>query len=491
MHFMFVYPNTAKTKHPQMGLLTLGSYLMEQGVDASICDLSFSEEAKYTQNTLLHLQKHKPDVVAISLRTLEFEQSKDMLREIRKQHPNTLLIAGGPHPTYSPDEVAPYVDYGIIGDGEDPCLDIATLLAAGHSTKIAELPNLFYNQDDVLIVNPNRPLFDISKSPLPKYELFDERHYVDHCFLRLVPGATVCGVFEGSRGCPYKCTYCSNSTLMEMNRDGGKWRREKSGVQIRKEIDHFKSLYGMDMIYFIDEVIMTSDRRTAELQESLQDLQTRFIFMERPELIREERVKHMKAAGAYSCSIGIESGGEEFRKLLLKRNMPDKKIRESYDLMHKHDIRTHAFIMMGMPDQDESVMQESIRLLQEIQPSSAQATTFYPLPATELYNLALEKNLFDPKVRPSNYYSLSSLDFSDAHKQKIQMYANMVNLEMWRDTPIRNFTVWLCIHIPALFPLVDRYMNSPTGYIRYLSIRKMTAKQFLAKIWEKITARGD
>jgi anaerobic magnesium-protoporphyrin IX monomethyl ester cyclase len=488
MHFMLVYPNTSKTRHPQSGLLTLGSYLIEQGVDSSICDLTFTEEERYSQETLGYIQKHKPDIIGVSLRTLEFDQSRKMLQEIRRQHPDILLVAGGPHPTYAPKEVASYVDYGVIGDGEEACLDMARLVAEGRRELIADLPNLFSLQNGELVSNPARPLFNLANSPMPRFELFDERHYTDHCFLRLVPDAKVCGVFEGSRGCPYTCTYCSNSSLMEMSRDAGKWRREKKPQQLRGEIDHFKSLYGLDMIYFVDEVIMTSDGRTQELKENLHSLKTPFVFMERPELIRESRVRDMKEAGAYSCSIGIESGGEEFRKSLLKRNMPDKKIKESYELMHKVGIRTHAFIMMGMPDQDDSVMQESIKLLQEIQPHSAQATTFYPLPATELYNLALERGLFDPTVRPSNYYTLSSLRFSLPHKRKIQMYAQMVNLELWRKTPIRRLTVWLCVRIPALFPLVDRYMNSPTGYVRYRSIRNMTAKQFIAKLWEKIAA---
>ena len=101
--------------------------------------------------------------------------------------------------------------------------------------------------------------------------------------------------------------------------------------------------------------------------------------------------------------------------------MPDEKIRKSYRLMQENGIRTHAFIMMGLPDQGESVMQESVKLLQEMQPDSAQATTFFPLPATELYDLVMEKKLFDPDACPPNYYSLSTLEFSDAHKKKIKM----------------------------------------------------------------------
>ncbi|MBF0181110.1 MAG: B12-binding domain-containing radical SAM protein [Magnetococcales bacterium] len=465
----------------------MGSYLMHHGVDVALCDLTFTEPGRYLDVTLNAIEANRPDVVGFSVRTLEFPVAREIMRAVRRRHPHLFLIAGGPHATFVPEEVAPLVDFGVAGDGEQSCLEIVQALANGQREAIAQIPNLFFQHEEHLIRNPLRPLFDLAQAPLPRYELFDERHYIDHCFLRLVPGARVCGVFEGSRGCPYQCTYCSNATLMELNKSGGKWRREKHPLQLRREIDHFKSAYGLEMIYFVDEVMMTSDARTTDLREHLADLKTRFVFMERPELIRPSRVQDMQAAGAYSCSIGIESGDEEFRRQLLKRQMPDQKILESFRLMQQHGIRTHAFIMMGLPGQTESVMQESIRLLQTIQPSTAQATTFFPLPGTELYELAREQNLLDPDAHPDNYYALSALAYPVAFKQRIKMYADMVNQELWRNTRMRNGTVWLCTRMPFLYPIVSWYMTSPGGYVRYRSIRAMTFRQFCLKVLEKLT----
>ncbi|MBF0435228.1 MAG: B12-binding domain-containing radical SAM protein [Magnetococcales bacterium] len=487
MRFLFIYPNVTRPKTPQMGILALGSYLMHHGVDVRVCDLTLHETDQWVDRVLRDVEHWQPDIVGLSVRTLEFSSALPILEALRKQNGNRLLVAGGPHATFVPHELAPYVDYGVIGDGEEACLALAHAMAQGRPERIRDLPNIFFQQSDELIKNPVGPLFDLALAPDPCYALFDERHYTQHCFLRLVPAAQVCGVFEGSRGCPYLCTYCSNAALMEINKGGGKWRREKSGLQLRREMELFRSQYGMDMAYFVDEVVMTSDKRTAELRDCLQDAKTPFVFMERPELIRENRVRDLKEAGAYSCSIGIESGDEGFRRQILKRNMPDQKILDSYRMMQAHGIRTHAFIMMGMPEQSEGVMRASVRLLQTIQPDSAQATTFYPLPATELYDKVVEMGIFDPNVRPSNYYSLSALNYTPAHKDRIAMYADMVNLELWRRSWIRDFTVQICILMPSLFGLVRWYMMSPRGYARYQSIRSMSPKQFFMKVWEKLS----
>ncbi|HAT49654.1 MAG: B12-binding domain-containing radical SAM protein [Nitrospirae bacterium] len=488
MRFMFVYPNITRPKTPQMGILALGSHLLHHGVDVRVCDLTFHEAGQWAGYVMAEMERWQPDIIGISLRTLEFSATLPVLEALRKNKGNRLLLAGGPHATFVPQELAPLVDYGVMGDGEDACLAVARAMAQGAPERIRDLPNIFFQYGSELVKNPVGPLFDLSNSPAPRYELFDARHYTQHCFLRLVPQAGVCGVFEGSRGCPYLCTYCSNSALMDLSKGAGKWRREKSGSQLRREMDLFRSAYGMDMMYLVDEVVMTTDHRTDELREHLHDLKTPFVFMERPELIRENRVRDLKEAGAYSCSIGIESGNEAFRRTILKRNMPDQKILDSYRLMQQHGIRTHAFVMMGMPEQSELVMRDSIRLLQTIQPDSAQATTFYPLPATELYTKVLAMDLFDPKIRPSNYYSLSSLNYPLSHKRKIAMYADMVNLELWRDSPVRRLAVRICMILPRVFGLVRWYMTSPRGYVRYQSIRRMSAKQFLGKIWEKLTS---
>jgi radical SAM superfamily enzyme YgiQ (UPF0313 family) len=423
MSFMFVYPNVAKSHTPQIGLLTLASHLLDNGFDAFICDLTLDNQSYYLNHVLSEIEKKKPEIVGFGVRSMEFPTTRMLLCEIRKRYKDILLVAGGPQATHSPDETAPYVDFGVIGDGEDPCLEIARAVADGKRESIESLPNVFFMKNGEIIKNPIGPMFDLTQSPMSRYELFDERHYTHHSFLDIVPNSSVCGVFEGSRGCPYRCTYCSNTALMDLNKGNGKWRREKPAPQLRKEIDDFKSRYDMDMMYFVDEVIMTTDARTQELMENLEDLKVPFVFMERPELIRETRVKHMKAAGAYSCSIGVESAGEEFREKLLLRNTPDEKIKKSYKMMRDQGIKTHSFIMMGLPEQTEEIMAETFRLLQELQPSSAQATTFFPLPGTVLHDKVRKEGLYELNLYPTNYYRSSVLNYSPAHTRKIDQYA--------------------------------------------------------------------
>jgi radical SAM superfamily enzyme YgiQ (UPF0313 family) len=449
MKVMLVYPNVTKARTPQMGILSLGTYLLDKTIDTTVCDLTFIEPAKYLDHMTAEIAREKPDIVGFSCRTMEFPASKSLLIELRKKYQNILFIAGGPHATFKPGDLAQFVDYVVIGEGELAVFEIAKALADDKRKSISGINNIAYLKDGALVRNNMSPLLDISQLPIPSYGLFDERHYFSNSFLKIVPGAKICGTFEGSRGCPFSCTYCSNKALKGLYRGSGKWRREKPAAKLREEINAFKGDYGLDMMHFIDEVIMTTDNRTFELKENLQDLNVPFIFMERPELINENRAKNIKAAGAYSCSIGIESADEEFRLKLLRRKIADKNIRKAFTIMKKRGVKTHAFIIMGLPEQTKEIMHETYRLLQELQPDTAQATTFFPLPGTELDEYVREKDLIDKDFTiPHTYYGSSLLNYSSKHKYAINTVKNMINIGLYKKSLTNSILTKCCFKIP-------------------------------------------
>jgi magnesium-protoporphyrin IX monomethyl ester (oxidative) cyclase len=480
MKFSFVYPNSTKTLTPQMGILALASFLLERNVDVSVCDMSFVNDGLYLKLLDEHLAREKPDVLAISCRLMEYSVVQSLLRELKKRSQRPLLLVGGPHATTRPESFTSLVDFGVRGEGEEACLEIAQAVDAGRPADIADLPNVFHFKDGKPVLNPLRPLFDLSRAPFPRYEIFDERHYRDHYVLRAIPERRVCGTVEGSRGCPFRCTYCSNATLMDMAQGKGRWRREKPASMLREEIKRLKTLYDIDLLYFVDEVIMTSDQRTADLREHLHDLNVPFTFMERPELVRENRVRDMKSAGATWCSLGVESGNHEFRKALLKRTMPDESIRQAFQMMHKYGIKTHAFTMVGLPNQTPEIMRETFQILEEIQPNSAQATVFFPLPNTQLEILTRENGLLPEGVSiPQNYYARSVLNYSEPYKLLVERFELVISLGLWRKKTNR-LVRWLALNVPHVAHLMHYWRAAATN------LKEIGLWQTASKVWARL-----
>ncbi len=456
---LLVYPNVSMAVTPQMGLLSLGSSLVTKEIDVKISDISFTAHSAMQKKIIDDYLNYKPDFVGISCRTMEYPFVSELCKTLRNlKNKKPWIVIGGPHMTFASRDLISLCDWGVIGEGEKIISEIALAISEGRIDDIYGFNNITYERDGKIVKNSLSPLLDMNTLPVPRWDLFDERHYSNHFALTIKPGSKVACSFEGSRGCPFVCTYCSNEALMNIYKGKGRWRREKSLAKLKTEILSFKDQYGLNLIYYIDEVIMTSDQRAADYKATFKDLKVPFVFMDRPEFVTEERVNALKESGAYSASIGIESGDNEYRMKMLKRRMDNKKIIKAYQILKENNIKTHSFIMFGLPEQDEKSMHKSYDLIKKIQPESAQATTFYPLPGTKLEEYSAKMGYWDGGVYPTTYYSDTYLRYTDDLKKSIELYCNLVNSMVWKNGLINKFLEFFSIRSLAFSRLVSKWV---------------------------------
>jgi len=459
MKVLLVYPNVSMAVAPQMGLLSLGSALIAKGIDVKISDITFTSPYKMQKKIIDDYLKYNPDLIGISCRTMELPFVTCLVKSLRNiKHKNPKIIIGGPHMTFAKEELIGYCEWGVIGEGERIICDIVDAISTGREKYIYEFDNIVYIKDGKIVQNTLGPLLEMNTVPAPRWELFDDRHYFKHYALAIKPGAKCACSFEASRGCPFACSYCSNETLRKLYVGKGIWRREKSLSKLKSEILLFKRQYGLDLIYFIDEVIMTRDQRTADYRSTFKDLKLPLVFMDRPEYVTEKRAKDMKEAGAYFASIGIESGDDDYRRKMLNRKMSNANIIESHQILKKNNIKVHSFIMFGLPEQDEKSMQKSYNLIKKIQPNTAQATTFYPLPGTKLEGYSIEKGYWKRGVYPTTYYSRTYLQYDNNLKNIIELYCNLINSGIWKKKSINKLIEFFSIRSLVVSRLIYKYI---------------------------------
>jgi len=84
--------------------------------------------------------KEKPDVLAMSVFSDNYQWSLDLVRRVKEKHKNFVTVWGGIHPTSVPGEVIKEdaVDFVIEGDGELP---MTKLLHALENGKVLEGPS--------------------------------------------------------------------------------------------------------------------------------------------------------------------------------------------------------------------------------------------------------------------------------------------------------------------------------------------------------------
>ena len=100
----------------------------------------------------------------------------------------------------------------------------------------------------------------------------------------------------------------------------------------------------------------------------------------------------LKDAGCIYVDIGVESGSEEIRYKLLKRNMSNQDIINTAKILKEVGIKFCTLNIVGFPGETREQMWETYKLNQALKPDGAIVSIFYPFPKTELTDYCLENN---------------------------------------------------------------------------------------------------
>ncbi|MHB9155373.1 MAG: B12-binding domain-containing radical SAM protein, partial [Endomicrobiales bacterium] len=148
-----------------------------------------------------HIVDRKPDVLCFSLYMWNSLRSLYLAEEVKKRLDRVFVVVGGIEVTRDSRHVLdhPAVDIGCIGEGEVTFTEILTALLDGRKD-FGTIKGISFRQDGRLRINPPRePIADLDRIPSPfKLGFLNPREY----------GIAFC---ESTRGCMFKCAYCSET----------------------------------------------------------------------------------------------------------------------------------------------------------------------------------------------------------------------------------------------------------------------------------------
>jgi len=425
---LLVYPNVQRVKTPQVGLTMLSACAKKIGADCELFDVTGMDPGTELQGFEAKIRDFKPDLIGLSVRSFEWNLGLDMLKVCEKH--NIQVVVGGPHVTSAAEDVIEEADLLVIGEGEGALLDLIRALATGQP--YTDVPNVWCRVDGRVFKNDKRNLIpDLDVLPFPDWRAFADFHFTESAIIPETISSRLktqlVGAIEGSRGCPFQCTYCSNERVMRDYKGLGTWRREKSPQRMVDELAALREEYGaLDFVYWIDEIWLTDKQRLSDFRDLYKEvIHAPFSIMERPECIVEDKIEIMADAGLHLICIGLESGDHELRQKILKRKMTRETMVRAFTLPKKHGINVHAFTMVGLPDQDVKSMMHTWDFIREVMPHSAQFTIFQPLKGTILYDQAVETGMYNPSVGAGDYYRSSLLDQDCIDHETVKRYQRM------------------------------------------------------------------
>jgi len=225
---------------------------------------------------------NKPDIVGFSLYTTNIACSFYMMKKMKEINPNLTIVCGGPECflEFKPEK---FIDYVVVGEGEDKILDIM------ESYKKEEI----HKTDETKIVGKLRTKLDINRIPSPDYSDFNFDLYTER------NGVSI----ETSRGCIAKCTFCTETWFWKY-----RWRSSDS---IIAEMEEQIEKYGISHFWFIDSLINGNLKEFGLLVDGIisNELNIEWNGYARCDARMDlDFLKKVRKAGCTCLSFGIESG---------------------------------------------------------------------------------------------------------------------------------------------------------------------------------------
>ncbi|MFC1576306.1 B12-binding domain-containing radical SAM protein [Candidatus Omnitrophota bacterium] len=322
-----------------------------------------------------------PDVIAICATTGEYLLTIDCAKEIKKKM-SPFILALGQDPSAEPERYVfegSSIDAVLTGESELVFTALAEELQKGEA--MPELKGCYslHNKDKSCAI-----VEDLDALPLILYSKEEMRRYALFYPLRMSRRA-VWGHMLTSRGCPYECTFCSQ-TIRESY---GKKLRFRSPESIIREMRYLKSL-GANIFSFADDNFTTKEEHVNKVCEEIirSGLDVKWTAHARIDNMREPLVRMMKKAGCIQLRFGIESASPSVLRSLRKTRIEAlwaEKAQDVFDYTKKEGIATVALFLLGSPGEKESDLAESSELAKRLDPDMLQICFFTAYPGSTAY----------------------------------------------------------------------------------------------------------
>ncbi|MFV1976621.1 MAG: radical SAM protein [Candidatus Scalindua sp.] len=351
------------------------------------------------------------DLVGVTALTPAVNMAYEIADEYRRRGVKTVM--GGIHASAMPDETLEHFDAVVIGEAEDIWPEVIEDFRAGRMQRKYR----------------SKTVPDITMLPRPRRDLFNVRSY----FVRRP--------VETSRGCIFKCEYCSDPIVF-----GAGYRfRDVNDV-----VDEIRSIRPRGKyIFFVDNNIVGQVQRASRLFEALIPLKIRWTAQASITMAyNEETLELATRSGCIGVLVGMETINKEVLHRIGKPVDPGR-YRELVQRFHKYGILVQGEFIFGFDEDTPKIFKDTVEFAQSIGIDTARFAILKPYPGTKLYQRWLEEG----RIITGNWslYHTSNVAFRPLNVTQKQLtegrnwayeeFSRPINI--WNRVGLRRKYAWL------------------------------------------------
>lgn len=296
-------------------------------------------------------EKDDSDLVGITFVTGFAHRAYELARRYRAR--GTKVVLGGPHVTLLPGEAAKHADAIVLGEADET------------------FPKLIRDAEEGRL----QPLYRAERPPSPdiiphsRHDLVEKRQF------------WMSRTLQASRGCPFKCEYC---TLPGFYGAGYRPRPVRNVVAEVEKLGYFR---GAPPIIFWDDNIVGNHRWAKQFFRELAPLKIKWMAQSTITIADDPELARL--AGESGC-VGVFCGLESFSEASLggvrKSFNRVSDYKRKLQVLHDNGISVTAGIVFGFDEDTPDVFDISIEAAQDIALDAASVGVLIPYPGTPVYD---------------------------------------------------------------------------------------------------------
>ena len=464
------------------------------------------QEHKSVEDWIIAVAKKKmpkaPDVVAISLMfSTAYKFFKHLVTIYKKMWPNTQIIVGGTHATNCSQyllDTTSEVDYVFKGEGE---VAIAKFVQNLIDNKPQIIQGVYKREIDPSVAkfnqegkNTNQKLCvlpdNLDEMPNHNYELFNYEKYFDAAKNLRSYDSSHNKVYEimGSRGCPFKCSFCSGHSSNDRN------VRKRSIEHIMEEIQHIYKKHGINKFLFYDDLFTMKKARFFEMMRAFKNANIPDLLFYTQGFhinVTDEAMIDAIAGMAKSILFAVDSGSQYIQDKIIHKNNKLSRGRELMAHAQRKGLIVRSNFIFGFPTETREIMEESANYMRLLESDWFQIYTAIPLIGTALHEQLLERGIlkkrFDEKLWEGSRYGERVFDMDTMSAKELTHYTYNLNLDL---NFINNYNLRIGRYDRAVVMFNDLLRRYPThifGLISlYMAYEGLNDKQKCLSIEKKI-----